>query len=229
MCCVFRPAFGCWAHPKAGRTTFFQPFQRTPSESTSFFVLFQMFFVDFRHEITEKGLKWAKKGWKRLKRVVRPAFGCAQHPKAGQNLQQSCKEAWYVQQNITLCTRLSGCLSVTELHFVLKKKCTNLKFVILSANSNGNCAPDARFCRIKVIQGQDMLQFVVVYGRHQWKIFSVARCEITEFLKDRNWNKTLKYFFSTWFDGGLITSLFFNVGLICFQIFMQLIHRKFVL
>ena len=70
--------------------------------------------------------------------------------------------------------------------FCSEKKCTNLKFVILSANSNGNCAPDARFCRIKVIQGQDMLQFVVVYGRHQWKIFSVARCEITEFLKDRN-------------------------------------------
>ena len=75
------------------------------------------------------------------------------------------------------------------------KKYTNLKFVILSANSNGNCAPDARFCRIKVIQGQDMLQFVVVYGRHQWKIFSVARCEITEFLKDKNWNNTVKNYF----------------------------------
>ena len=29
-----------------------------------------------------------KKGWKRLKKVVQPAFGCAQHPKAGRNTQQ---------------------------------------------------------------------------------------------------------------------------------------------
>ena len=29
LCCVFRPAFGCWAHPKAGRNLFsavFQPY-----------------------------------------------------------------------------------------------------------------------------------------------------------------------------------------------------------
>ena len=32
-CCVFRPAFGCCVHPKAGWTTFFQPF-------STFFVLF---------------------------------------------------------------------------------------------------------------------------------------------------------------------------------------------
>ena len=40
----------------------------------NFFVHFQMFFVDFRREITEKGLKLTKKvenGWKK---VVRPAF-----------------------------------------------------------------------------------------------------------------------------------------------------------
>ena len=29
-----------------------------------------------------------KKGWKRPKKVFQPAFGCAQHPKAGQNTQQ---------------------------------------------------------------------------------------------------------------------------------------------
>ena len=43
----------------------------------TFFVNFQMFFY-FRREITEKGLKWTKKlknGWKKL---LRPAFGCAQ-------------------------------------------------------------------------------------------------------------------------------------------------------
>ena len=26
LCCVFRPAFGCCIHPKAGQNTFFQPF-----------------------------------------------------------------------------------------------------------------------------------------------------------------------------------------------------------
>ena len=41
----------------------------------SIIVFFQTFFVDFRHEINEKGLKWTKTGWKQLKRVVRPAFG----------------------------------------------------------------------------------------------------------------------------------------------------------
>ena len=35
-------------------------------------------------------LIWDKKAWKRPKKVVRPAFGCVQHPKAGQNTQHSC-------------------------------------------------------------------------------------------------------------------------------------------
>ena len=42
-------------------------------------------------EITEKGLKSTKKfenGWKK---VVRPAFGCGQHPKPGRNTQQVIK------------------------------------------------------------------------------------------------------------------------------------------
>ena len=33
-CCVFGPAFGCYVHPKSGRTTFFQPF-------STFFVHFK--------------------------------------------------------------------------------------------------------------------------------------------------------------------------------------------
>ena len=37
-CWVFRPAFGCCAHPKAGGNTFFQPF-------SSFFVHFLPFSV----------------------------------------------------------------------------------------------------------------------------------------------------------------------------------------
>ena len=52
-------------------------------------IWFWTFFVDFSHEITEKGLKSTKmleNGWKK---VVRPAFGCAQHPKAGQNTQHT--------------------------------------------------------------------------------------------------------------------------------------------
>ena len=38
VCCEFRPAFGCCAHPKACRTTFFQPF-------STFFVHFKPFSV----------------------------------------------------------------------------------------------------------------------------------------------------------------------------------------
>ena len=30
-----------------------------------------------------------KKAWKRLKKVIRPAFGCVQYPKAGRNTQQT--------------------------------------------------------------------------------------------------------------------------------------------
>ena len=41
----------------------------------------------FCHEITKKALKWTKKVEKRLKKMFRPAFGCAQHPKAGRNTQ----------------------------------------------------------------------------------------------------------------------------------------------
>ena len=50
-------------------------------------VYFDQLFVDFSREITEKPLKWTKKVKKRLKKRFRPAFGCAQHPKAGRNTQ----------------------------------------------------------------------------------------------------------------------------------------------
>ena len=34
-------------------------------------------------------LKWRKKGWKTAEKMFRPAFGWAQHPKTGQNTQQT--------------------------------------------------------------------------------------------------------------------------------------------
>ena len=51
-------------------------------------VVISGFFLDFRHEITETGLNGTKKvenSWK----TFWPAFGCAQHPKAGLNTQHS--------------------------------------------------------------------------------------------------------------------------------------------
>ena len=58
-------------------------------------VAFQMFFLDFRREITEKV---NPKGKKQMKKVLRPAFGCVQHPKAGRNTQQTfvdpCSTSW---------------------------------------------------------------------------------------------------------------------------------------
>ena len=50
---------------------------------------FQMCSVDFRREITEKGLKLKEKVENGRKRLVQPAFGCAQHPKAGRNAKQA--------------------------------------------------------------------------------------------------------------------------------------------
>ena len=38
-----------------------------------------------------KRLKMNKKGWKRLKKLFRPAFGCALYPKAGRITQHSCQ------------------------------------------------------------------------------------------------------------------------------------------
>ena len=74
ICCVFPPAFGCWAHPLAGQNifpTFFDHFKPFFSDFTAeitkkrlkinvFFVNFYTFFRDFSHEIIKKGLKWSK-------------------------------------------------------------------------------------------------------------------------------------------------------------------------
>ena len=48
-----------------------------------------MFFLDSRPESTEKGEKWTKKVENAWKKVVWPAFGCAQHLKAGRNTQHT--------------------------------------------------------------------------------------------------------------------------------------------
>ena len=52
------------------------------------FCSFLMFFLDFRLEITEKGLKLTIKVENGSKEVFQPASGCMQHPKAGRNTQQ---------------------------------------------------------------------------------------------------------------------------------------------
>ena len=59
--------------------------------SSGILLIFTLFFVDFKCEITEEGLNWTKKvenGWKK---VVRPAFGC--DPKANQNTQQTMNDS----------------------------------------------------------------------------------------------------------------------------------------
>ena len=48
-----------------------------------------MFFVDFSREITEKALKWTKKGWKTAEKMFQPDFRCCKHLKAGWNTQQT--------------------------------------------------------------------------------------------------------------------------------------------
>ena len=55
---------------------------------SGFFCSFSDVFIDFSREVTEKGLKWTKKFKNDWNKVVQPAFGCVQHPKAGQNTQQ---------------------------------------------------------------------------------------------------------------------------------------------
>ena len=60
------------------------------NKNTSLFI-FRRFFSDFSCEITEKALKWTKKVEKRLKKRFRPAFRCAQHPKAGRNTQHTVR------------------------------------------------------------------------------------------------------------------------------------------
>ena len=97
--CVFRPAFRCCAQPKAGWNPFlgrFKPFL--------FISNVLRWFFSWNQEKTLKNIwkscvlsySWDKrkcihlstKHWKQLKKVIWPAFECAQHPKAGQNTQQ---------------------------------------------------------------------------------------------------------------------------------------------
>ena len=73
------PAFACWPALRSWQNL----------KKKHFFVCFQRFFLDFKCEWNPwKRFKINKKGWQQLKKVVRPAFGCAQHLKAGRNTKQ---------------------------------------------------------------------------------------------------------------------------------------------
>ena len=92
-CCVFWPAFGCCAHPKAGPNTFFslfQPFlfifhlfqwfhawnqQKTSEKKKKHsLVHFQTDFCWFQAWNHWKRFKISKKGWKRLKKSISTSF-----------------------------------------------------------------------------------------------------------------------------------------------------------
>ena len=77
-CCVFQPAFGCCAHPKVGQSNFLAIFVYMASSGRE---------GTYNCECDPRR-KLSNKSQKRLKKVVRQAFGGAQHPKAGQNTQQ---------------------------------------------------------------------------------------------------------------------------------------------
>ena len=68
-CCVCWPAFRYCVHLKAGQNT-------------------SCLWIK-NHRKTSK---INKKGRKQTKKVFQPAFGCMQHPKAGQNIQHTIKE-----------------------------------------------------------------------------------------------------------------------------------------
>ena len=79
--------FGIWLTGKY--LLLFYRVQRKQSRKNVLIVKDYKTTFDFRCEITERGLNWTKKvenGWKK---IVQPAFGCAQHPKAGRNTQQT--------------------------------------------------------------------------------------------------------------------------------------------
>ena len=73
-----RPVFACWPDLKS----------RQKWKNTVFFVHFQTFFLI----PVVKGLKLTRNIENGSKKVFLPAFGCAQHPKAGQNTQHT----WYM-------------------------------------------------------------------------------------------------------------------------------------
>ena len=89
-CCVFQPAWFCLllkagCHAKAGWLP-----ERGPWIClflVNFFCSFSDVFCWFHAWNHWKRFEMNKKGWKRLKKVVQPAFGRVQHPKAEQNTQ----------------------------------------------------------------------------------------------------------------------------------------------
>ena len=84
--------FGIWLTGKY--LLLFYRVQRKQSRKNVLIVKDYKTTFDFRCEITERGLNWTKKvenGWKK---IVQPAFGCAQHPKAGRNTQQLWLICW---------------------------------------------------------------------------------------------------------------------------------------
>ena len=60
-----------------------------------------------------------KNAWKRLKKVVRPAFGCTQHPKAGRNTQQTMALTKSSQSSLGLLYQILD----DELQFLYYKDC----------------------------------------------------------------------------------------------------------
>ena len=70
-------------------------------------------------------LKWTKKVKKRLKKMFRPAFGCAQHTKAGRNTQQMETTDW---SNLRYKTAFRGFQKKWRvlLIFSLWKSCLNM-------------------------------------------------------------------------------------------------------
>ena len=99
MCCVFQPAFGCCAYPKAGWNTSFWPFgpflfisnvlqwffgwnQEKLFRNVWKKQCFKLLFKGGWHEstgrlpiLTEKCLKWTNKGRKWPKKLFKPALG----------------------------------------------------------------------------------------------------------------------------------------------------------
>ena len=94
-CCVFRPDFGCCAHPKAGRTTFFQPF------ATFFWNCFCWFQVWNHWE----RFKMNKKGWKLLKKSSLTSLWVRAAPKSW--LKNTTELDYYLNGKIVSSHQLS--------------------------------------------------------------------------------------------------------------------------
>ena len=82
-CCVFRPAFGCGAHPKAGWTTFFQPFSTSSVHFKPYFFALFSFFTFFMQTM-----------WKKY---ILASIWSVHHLNACQNMQHSV--VWLISTN----------------------------------------------------------------------------------------------------------------------------------